>query len=403
MFCSECGTKNENGSAFCEKCGHKLEAEKETKKVVKKVVKNKKPMSKGKKVLICAIVVVVAALIGAYMYIGSLFKPEKIAVKYFKAYMDKNVNALCDTISLDESDFVNKKLLKESFKDLEKVKIANYKAEKQQNNDSLSTTVTIKYVEEGSSKERTANIRLVKNKNKKWLFFDNWSVDSDELIVNDYTLSVPKDAEVTINGISLSDKYKKDAYSSYYDSYTIPSILKGEYEIIANVGSGIKLSGKLEVKNSYSSFSYNGLKLEEKTKETIEKELKEKLKTMYDGTVNDKSFDDIKESFSEDYRDDFENTYNNLKNYVITDYKKLKEFNITDLKVGSYSFSGDELRVNVQIKYDYKIEYKSGDETKEYSTKGKSATIYGTYKLDKKNYTLSKLSSLVSYFSYYNY
>ena len=29
MFCGECGAKNKKGSAFCEKCGSKLEVEEE--------------------------------------------------------------------------------------------------------------------------------------------------------------------------------------------------------------------------------------------------------------------------------------------------------------------------------------------------------------------------------------
>ena len=75
MFCGECGTKNENGAQFCEKCGSRLEVEQT---VVTHVAAQKKPMSKKTKVIIGVVVAVVAALIGTYMYLGSLFTPEKM-------------------------------------------------------------------------------------------------------------------------------------------------------------------------------------------------------------------------------------------------------------------------------------------------------------------------------------
>jgi hypothetical protein len=35
MFCGECGTKNEKGAKFCEKCGAKLEVAEEKKRVLR--------------------------------------------------------------------------------------------------------------------------------------------------------------------------------------------------------------------------------------------------------------------------------------------------------------------------------------------------------------------------------
>lgn len=49
MFCGECGTKNEKGAKFCEKCGAKLEVaeeKKESPKAQQQPVKTSKPMTK---------------------------------------------------------------------------------------------------------------------------------------------------------------------------------------------------------------------------------------------------------------------------------------------------------------------------------------------------------------------
>lgn len=403
MFCEECGTKNKKNATFCENCGHKFETTNET-VVNASPAKTKKPMDKKQKIIIGIVVAVVAILIGAYMYIGSLFTPEKVALKYFKAYTSNDADALYSTLNLEESKFVSKDLLKKGLKDKEKIKVANYSIEKEdKKEDSLSKSVTIKYVVDGSSNEKTKTIKLTKNKKKKLLFFDNWTVDTSEVVAKKYTISVPKNSEVKINDISVSDKYKQESYSSYYDSYEIPEILYGKYDLTVEYKSGIKLAGTLNVDGNYGSYRASSLKLESKTEKELIKQIREKVELLYKSAIEDKSFDDIKDSFNEDYRSDIEYRYNNLKNNAISEYNKLKEIKISDIKVTSTSVNEEKINLILSMKYDYKVEYKSGDETKEYTGKDKVDTFYVDFKLDKKDYIMTDLTSLVTYFSYYRY
>ena len=431
MFCEECGAKNKKGATFCEECGHPIKAEvKETKKEKTETKKTteepkvetkktekvaKKPISKGTKILVGSVAAVVAILVGAYIYLGSVFTPEKIAIKYFKAYANKDADKIYKIVKLDESEFVSKKLLKEALKNDEKIELENYKIEKNPTKtqlekalgvkvkEDLSKTITIKYVKKGSSKEYYKNITLVKSKHKKFLFFDNWVVDSSDLVANDYTFSVPKDSKPTINGKKVSDKYKKDSYSSYYDSYKIPSILKGTYKLKVTLDSGLTLVGDMKINGSYGTYSSSSLKLEDKTEKKLVKDIKEKLTTIYNGVTENKNFDDIKDAFAEDYRDSIEGSYGTLKQAVLTDYNKLKEFKLTDVKIKYYTISDENLNLTVQVTYDYKTEYKNGDDVKEYSKTGKTSNIYLTYKLDGKEYALSEFRNLIAYFSHYSY
>lgn len=399
MFCGECGTKNENGAQFCEKCGAKLEVE-ET--VVTKVAAPKKPMSKKTKVIIGVVVAVVVALVGAYMYVGSLVTPEKIALKYFKAYAENDADTLYEVMNIQESKFVNKKLLKEAVKDNEKIKIANYSVEdKEISEDALSTTVTITYIADGSSKEKKKEIKLLKNKDKKWLFFDNWTVDSSDLVAKDYTIIVPADTEVKIGDVKVSDKYQEDYYSSSSNKYVIPTILKGKYDVTLEYKSGLKLAGEMTVSGSYGSFRGSNLKLESKTEKKLTKDMKEKLVLIYKSAMEDKSFDDIKGSFSEDLQSDVEYTYNSLKTNVNSEYRELTELNIKDIEVTSVSVDGEELRLYAKMKYTYKLSYKDGEETKEHTSTEKSDTFYAYYEMDEKEYVMTDLSSVNTYFSRY--
>lgn len=399
MFCGECGTKNKKDAQFCEKCGAKIEAE-ET--VVTHVAAPKKPMSKKTKVIIGVVVAVLVVLVGVYMYVGSLITPEKIALKYFKAYAANDADTLYEVMNLEESKFVSKKLLKESVKDNEDTKIANYSVKDSEvADDALSTTVTITYVEEGSSKEKTKDIKLVKNKDKKWLFFDNWTVDSSELIAKDYTIIVPADTEITIGDVKVGEKYQEDYYSSSSDKYVIPSILKGKYDLVMEYESGLKLSGELTVSSSYGSYRSSDLKLESKTEKELTKDIKEKLELIYKSAMEEKNFDDIKESFSEDLQSDIEYTYENLKSNVNSEYRNLKEMNIKDLEITSVSVSGEQLRVYLKMKYSYKLDYKDGEDTKEYSSSEKTDSLYVYYEMDEKEYVMTDMSSITTYFSRY--
>lgn len=402
MFCEECGTKNEKDALFCEKCGHKLKVE-ETKKVVSKP---KTPMKKEQKIIIGIVAMVVVLFVGVYMYLGSLFTPEKVATKYFKAYTSNNADTLYSVLNLEESKFVSKDLLKKSLKDKEKIKLTNYKVEKndKKEDDSLSKVVTIKYVTDESSNEKTKNIKLVKNKKKKYLLFDNWTVDSSDIIATKYTISVPKESKAKINGVELTSKYKEDSYSSYYDKYTIPAMVSGKYNISVELKSGISLEGTFNVNSgSYGTYHASNLNLDSKNKKSLEKELKEKVKLLYDSAIEEKSFDDIKENFDEDSRSNIETTYNRLKENVKTSYRSLKSIDITEISIESVSIYEEEIKLNVSMKYTYKVDYKDGDDTKEYSSKEKKDRFYANYQFKDKKYVVSDITNLNTYFSYYSY
>lgn len=406
MFCEECGTKNKNDVAFCENCGHKLQQETvvETTKTVP--VKEKKPMDKKTKVILSVVAAVAVVFIGLYVYLGSLCTPDKVALKYFKAYAANDGDALYSTLNLEDSTFVSKKILKAKLKDSkEKIKLANYSVkEKNKGENSLSTVVTIKYVEEGSTDEKTKEIKLTKNRKNKWLFFDNWTVDSRSLVAKKFKIYAPTGSTLKIDGVKVDKKYKdEDSYSSYNDTYEIPSILIGNYVLTVKLESGIELESKMNVTGGlYSYHRVSSVKLPKKVEKEISKDIKAKLQVLYDAAIEDKSFDDIKDNFDEDYQDTIKNRYESLKSGLsYSSYKKLKSINFTDIEVSSVSVSGDKIDLSTKIKYKYNLSYKSGDETKDYSSSEKYDTSYIYYTIEDGKYVMTDLISLNYYYSYY--
>lgn len=392
MFCEECGTKNKQGSAFCEKCGHKFEQQ--------SVQREKKPMSKKNKIIIGIVVGVVALLTAAYFIIGAMFKPEKVALKYFKAYASKDADAIYNTLKLEDSKFVSKKLLKEALENDDEIELENVKVDDVEKDDDI-TIVTIKYIEKGTTKESKAVIRLAKSSKKQWLVFDKWVVDPSGIIAKDVTVSVPKDSTLKINGIKVPGKYEKDVTGNTV-YYKIPKMIKGKYTVKAELKNGIELEGEMKVSGNYSYFYSSSLGLAESSKKEVTKDIKESVDTIYQALIAKKDFSEIKDKFAEDYQSDFESIYNNTKSSVMTDYSTLKEFKINDIKVKSVSIYDGKVSVTYEMNYDYKVAHKSGDKTEEKEKKNQiDSYSYAKFSLEDKKLVLTELSSLVSYFSYY--
>ena len=392
MFCEECGTKNKQGSAFCEKCGHKFEQQ--------PVQREKKPMSTKNKIIIGVVVAVVALLTAAYFIIGAMFKPEKVALKYFKAFTSKDADAIYNTLKLEDSKFVSKKLLKEAIENDDEIELENYSVDEVEK-DGQITTVVIKYVEKGETKERTKTIRLAKSSEKQWLIFDKWVVDTSDIIAKDVTVSVPKDSTVKINGIKVPGKYEKDSIGSTA-YYKIPKIIKGKYKVTAELKNGIELEGEMKVSGNYSSFYSSSLGLGSSSKKEVTKDVKESIDTIYQSIIAKKEFSEIKDKFAEDYQSNFESVYNDTKKTAISEYVQLKEFKLNDIKIKSVSIYDGKLSVTFEMNYDYKVAHKSGDKTEEVEKKDKTDSyVYAKFSLEDKKLVLTEISGLVSYFSYY--
>ena len=392
MFCEECGTKNKQGSAFCEKCGHKFEQQ--------SVQREKKPMSKKNKIILGVVIGVVALLTAAYFIISAMFKPEKVALKYFKAFTSKDADAIYNTLKLEDSKFVSKKILKEAIGNDDEIELENYSVDEVEK-DGQITTVVIKYVEKGETKERTKTIRLAKSSEKQWLIFDKWVVDTSDIIAKDVKVSVPKDSTLKINGIKVPGKYEKDTIGNtvYYE---IPKMIKGKYKVTAELNNGIELEGEMKVSDNYIRFNSSSLGLAESSKKEVTKDIKESVDTIYQAVIAKKNFSEIKDKFAEDYQSDFESLYNDTKKYVMTDYSSLKEFKLNDIKVKSVSIYDGKVSVTFEMNYDYKVAHKSGDKTEEKEKKNQTDSYaYAKFSLEDKKLVLTELSGLVSYFSYY--
>lgn len=404
MFCGECGTKNKNGALFCENCGAKIEGGKNV------VVKEKKPLTKKSKLIIAIVSVVAVILIGLCIFLGSLTNPKNIAEKVFNAVVGYDFETIYEYLNVEDSEFTSKEMfVKVMTNDLEeenKPVVLNYTVGNPVDAlDKLSTTVTITYMLQDAEESEALDIKLVKDKTKKWLLFDNWKVNiKDVNVAKNYEVKVLKGSTVVVEGVQLPSSYiDSEESSDEYDVYVIPSIFEAKYNVTITLPMGIQVNDKMSVVNdSYYKYSLSVDDLTEENKNALIIASKTSLQAIYDGVKEQKTFDDIKSTFEYENSDlaSLKKDYENLVRDVGTSIQ-LTSIAFTEVTLSSASITSDnDLKLYVKAKFDYSISYQSGEETKT-NDDNDYDYMYLTFKYVNGQYKLIDTSSLNTYFSKY--
>ncbi|MCI5553158.1 MAG: zinc-ribbon domain-containing protein [Tenericutes bacterium] len=405
MFCGECGTKNKSGAQFCENCGAKLQTPKK-----EVTVKEKKPMTKKQKMTAGIIAVVAVLVIGLFVFLGNLTSPKTIAEKLFKASVDYDFDTIYEYLDVEDSNFTSKEMFKKVMaKDADednKPVLVNYTVGNSVlSDDKMSTTVTITYMLKDEDESDTMDIKLVKSKDKKWLFFDNWKVNVNGVsVTKNYEIKVLKGSKVKLEDIELTQQYlDSEKSSSDYDVYVIPSIFEAKYDIVVTLPIGVESKDTIRVYDG-SKYTYrlSLSDLSEEVKENLKTASKTSLQTLYDGVKDGKSFDDISSSFTYDNADlsKLKKAYSNLVSGIGTSQKltsiTFKEITLSSLDIDS----NGKLEVYLKATFDYSISYESGDETKTHDSDDYDY-VYLTFDYVDGTYHLVNASSLNTYFSRY--
>ena len=396
MFCPECGKKNLSEAKFCEHCGAKIV---DDTKVIKekKPKKDKKPMSKKNKIIISIIIVLCVILTIVGLILSNNYKPSKIALEYFTVLMENDTDKLYDYISVPENEFTTKEMFKKVNDDNDDDDdLLNYKVTSEKiSNDGLTAEVEISYTKEDDKTTSTKTIYLVKDKKNKLLIFDNWKISNQSSMINeDYTITTIKDATLKLEGVTVDKKYKEN--SSYnYDTYVIPALFKGTYDVTISLKNGLTTKTTINVNNSYSS-NINDLELSDEDEDNLENTIKDNINTLYKAAIEKKTFDDVKTSFEYDDADlsDLESSYNSFSNSI----NGLIEYNVDEVEIEDISINSDGyLYVQTKISYKYTAEKYIQDET---VSKEDNDIAYLTFDYND-GFKLVDMLGLATYFSRY--
>ncbi len=376
MFCSECGTKNQDGAKFCENCGTELEVEEtvvpkkeNTSKEVKKEPKTK-TISKKQKVLGVLFIVLVVGLFGVYKVLDSKTNPTAVANSYIEAIDNKDYKTLYelsefsgDTAFITEENF--KSVIDENF---EKKKFTNYIINKTPTytNNNLKATVSVSFAGTSTGASDTT-IVLTKEKGKKFLFFDSWKIDDTSYllgyeVVKDFEIKVPKGSKVKYDGVEISDKYivttndnKKEANT--VDVYKLPQVFERDnVKVEAVLPYGVSLSDEVNISSYRTSykFEFDDDDFSDELKASIKNNLQAQMSELENGLISGKSFNDQKKLFStemdlKELEEKYEATVKKISNASYTN----SNFNITELKLADLSCYNDDYTIVASISIDY--------------------------------------------------
>lgn len=414
MFCGECGAKNKKDDRFCLECGAPLVHEEEKENVTNTVVKTRQPMSKKKKIIV-AVVAIIVVILGIGYKVGSdMTNPKNIAKDYIQATIDQDGEKLYKYLVLEgDKTFVSKEIFKELLKEnnSDSLKVENYKITDVEYGDGkLTAKVNFTYTMEGSSSENTSSINLTKQKDKKFLVFDNWKISdftSTSTTMKDYKIKVTKGSTVTYAGVKLTDKYlDKDESTSKLDVYKLPLVFTTETVLKTVLPSGMEIEEAVTPSSYYSTHtvSFDEDNLTDAAKEKIVTKTKEALTTIYTNAIAGKQFSEIKSNFEHDGLDltNLEANYNDFVSDLKDAYNTLTSMTFTNLTLSDLELNDDGcLEVEVKANYDYTVSYTSwSDEVMTHEDSDYDyMSIVLTY--DDGEYYLSDIDSLEDYFYRY--
>ncbi len=410
MYCSECGAKIKKGAAFCEKCGSPVPKEKrDLEDENKENEEPRKKMSKGKKIGLFLLLLIVLLLVGGYVFLDHYFSPEKMASKYLDAWIQNDNQKIYDLLDLgNDKTFVSYEIFKEVFEEEQEAlkDISNYTIKKIDYSDGgLTAKVLIGYTVKDRPREEEIEIDLVKAKEKKLYLFDDWQVviNTENFLAQDYAIKVPKGSSVTLDNIKLTDTYlDQNDSSEINDIYTIPKIFTKEITIEVETPYGIKLTKKT-VPSSEDVFELdlNVDDLSDEMKNTLTEKIKTDLNAFYKNVLDKKNWDSIKENYiynelaPEDLKKAYQKLYEDITEEEST---PLKSFTVTEVKLSDISLTTEgKFEVEARISYNYTVGY---DKDKTHESKNAYTSTF-TYDYFEEEYKLSNISRFVTYFSIY--
>lgn len=418
MYCAECGNKLKKTDKFCGECGALVEKEELVEEKSNKKSNTpssnseKKPMPKQTKIIIGVIVAVVVCFFTTYQILAKQYEPKKVAEDYLNAVMKKDTDRIYKYLNIEgDTTFVSKKTFNEGMKEaLSSTNVEEFKVTKVEYEENKTIAkVSYSYKLKDSDSEKTSSINLEKSDSKNLFFFDDWNLENDvydSLVVKDFKITVPKDAETTFEGIKLTKKYldSKESTDSK-DVYLLPQVFSKESTIKAKLSSGIELEKKVTPSSyrDYITISFSSDTISDKTKKEMQKEVKQDIETLYKAALEGKSFDDIKDTLviEKDNLEDLTSDYNDFVSTLNSNSNKLKSIKFTDTSLSSLYDDDSELTIRIKAKYDYTVEYTNyNDETE---TKDTDSTGYFSivYKYENGKYTMLEIRNLVTYFSRY--
>lgn len=409
MFCSECGAKNADSAKFCEECGAILEEVNAVKDEKTKTSSKNISINKKQKSLMILILVIIVIIFAFYKIIATSVSPERIVEDYIQAISSKDYDTLYEIAGFSgDTTFLTKEQFQKFLDNrLGDTPISNYNVGKNisYENGNLKAKVPVNIVSNIGYTEQEITVELSKLQSKKYLFFDDWKISNMSSLINysiikDFKISVPKGTKISFGGINVENKYLDESNSDENeDIYLLPQVLSQETLIVFELSNGVKIEKNIDrISYGYYSLELSLDDFSDEEKEKINNLLKKDITSLINLTLQNKSFDEAKNSFPLLTTDSMKKNYENQLKYLENLKYSVSDFNIKEVNLKSIS-----LNTNSKLSISFSIDY-SWNATSKESANTKSETelefLTCIYDLEKDGYALENLQSFPSLYVY---
>lgn len=363
MYCEKCNKVSKKGENYCSECGTKLKR------------KEFKISDKSKNVIISFIFLLTVLIVVGFglNYIGS---PEFKSKEYFESVINNDADKIYSYLEDYKSDFVSKEILKEKmslFENVEHYSIIN--VEKTEKN------AIVEYEYQTSNEIKTIYVLLTKENDN---ILNSWHINSGKIKEN-IKIKVPTGSVITIDDKEIT-KYQNNDEDEYYDTYEIPYMISGEYQVKTTL-NGITVEDEISVESN-KTYYISHIDLEDELEDKFEDQAIDRLNDIYRNAINGTSYDEMKEKIP-----NMEKTYKNLKRTFANSSLKINELIIKDaeLKDATYNSEGN-LEITFLVDYALNYTYNLNGEDKTNSNDSSSIVVL-TFAYNSGEYTFYDLKN----------
>lgn len=429
MFCPNCGTSNDEGALFCANCGTRLEFEPvvtegsaasddnavpqqpevQTAQVnVQPQVtpmyeqpqngtmgnSAKKPFKLSKKIVIIgAVVVAVIAAVIVFICVGnSLTNYKKTAGSYVKAVEECDWAKAYSLVQIPDSEFLTKNAFITAHSEATGSVVGNMRViDSFSSKGRLPGNKAVSVIYTTATGADSQDLLLTVTDKHYMLFFKKYKVSTEDTVVSDCTINVPKGLTLFINDVLVGDQYKsKDSgKNSSYDVYKIPYLFNGT--TILKATSEFTEDYTKEIYPSYdeytTSISSYDIKFAEDKINGLKDQAKKDVTEFFDAAQKKNDFSTVSDKFTTDMQSSAKSTYNGYVDTFKSTYKQISDFKITTLNpsMSDTTFRVDSndgcptIKVGYKISYSYTYKYSSDTKSHERNDSKSSAYVYYKY------------------------
>ena len=451
MFCPNCGTSNDEGALFCANCGTRLEfepvvtegsaasdnnavpqqpevqtqaQEPQTDTQAQQPAEQpqvqtaqvnvqpqvtpmyeqpqngamgnsaKKPFKLSKKIIIigAAAVAVIAAVIVFICVGNSLTNYKKTAGSYVKAVEECDWAKAYSLVQIPDSEFLTKNAFITAHSEATGSAVGNMRViDSFSSKGRLPGNKAVSVIYTTATGADSQDLLLTVTDKHYMLFFKKYKVSTEDTVVSNCTINVPKGLTLFINDVLVGDQYKsKDSgKNSSYDVYKIPYLFNGT--TILKVTSEFTEDYTKEIYPSYdeytTSISSYDIKFAEDKINGLKDQAKKDVTEFFDAAQKKSDFSTVSDKFTSDMQSSAKSTYNGYVDTFKSTYKQISNFKITTLNpsMSDTTFRVDSndgcptIKVGYKISYSYTYKYSSDTKSHERNDSKSSAYVYYKY------------------------